>query len=167
MAYLILGLFLAVALLLLLQWWANAETKAAKKAFLVAIGVFLAIISVALIAAGKAFLAVFPIGLSLWRILGPTAASFFGRKAKKAFDNRHNANQSHGNENQRSHMGRNQSASMTRDEAREVLGVSKEASEEEILKAYRRLIASAQPDKGGSDWMAAKINQAKDTLLKK
>ena len=56
-------------------------------------------------------------------------------------------------------------SSMTKSQAYEVLGLKPDASEEEIVDAHRKLIQKNHPDRGGSDFIAAKINQAKDVLL--
>ena len=58
-------------------------------------------------------------------------------------------------------------ASMSLSEAREILNINDNASESDIEKAYRKAMKRAHPDQGGSDWMAAKVNQAKDILLSK
>jgi DnaJ family protein C protein 19 len=60
---------------------------------------------------------------------------------------------------------RPRSATMSREEAYEVLGLHPGASETEIREAHRRLMRGAHPDAGGSDWLAARINQARDILL--
>ena len=54
---------------------------------------------------------------------------------------------------------------MSRAEASEVLGLKPGASEAEIRDAHRRLMRTAHPDHGGSDWLATRINQARDVLL--
>jgi DnaJ family protein C protein 19 len=58
-----------------------------------------------------------------------------------------------------------QGGPMTRGEAYEVLGLHPNASATEIRDAHRRLMRGAHPDHGGSDWLAARINQARDILL--
>lgn len=63
--------------------------------------------------------------------------------------------------------GRSAGGKMSRDEAREVLGLQPGASDKDIIAAHRRLMQRFHPDRGGSDYLAAKINQAKDVLLKK
>ncbi len=54
---------------------------------------------------------------------------------------------------------------MSRDEALSVLGLKAGATSEDIKNAHRRLMKDFHPDRGGSDYLAAKINQAKDILL--
>jgi DnaJ-domain-containing protein 1 len=54
---------------------------------------------------------------------------------------------------------------MTRAEALAILGLAEGADAEAIRAAHRRLMRSAHPDRGGSDWLAARINQARDILL--
>ncbi len=60
---------------------------------------------------------------------------------------------------------RNDGGSMDRAQAFAVLGLAEGASDAEISAAHRRLIASLHPDQGGSDFLAAQINEARDVLL--
>lgn len=54
---------------------------------------------------------------------------------------------------------------MTEKDAALILGVDINASVSEIKDAHRKLIAQLHPDKGGTDFLAAQINEARKTLL--
>jgi hypothetical protein len=56
---------------------------------------------------------------------------------------------------------------MSRKEALAVLGLQEGADEASIQAAHRRMIVRAHPDQGGSDYLAAKVNEAKTVLLPK
>jgi len=56
-------------------------------------------------------------------------------------------------------------ASMNRTRALEVLGLGPKPTREEIIGAHRRLIQKLHPDRGGSNYLAQQLNEAKKTLL--
>lgn len=57
------------------------------------------------------------------------------------------------------------SGAMTRGQALSVLGLEEGATKKEIKAAYQRIISGLHPDHGGSDYLAAQVNEAKAVLL--
>lgn len=72
-----------------------------------------------------------------------------------------------GADGEHQHRGQAPNADMDRETACSILNVSPTASVEEIKNAHRRLMNKLHPDHGGSSYLAAQLNLAKDVLLKR
>jgi hypothetical protein len=55
---------------------------------------------------------------------------------------------------------------MTIEEAEDILGLKPGYTQEDVKLSYQKMMLKNHPDHGGSDYLASKINEAKDVLLK-
>jgi hypothetical protein len=56
---------------------------------------------------------------------------------------------------------------MSKDEAYEVLGLQKGATREEVIRSHRSLMKKLHPDHGGTTNLAARVNEAKEVLMRR
>jgi DnaJ family protein C protein 19 len=152
----LLGIGVLAAVMMLLKWYAVTDVGNLKRLLAwVGIGA-LALVVIFLAVTGRMGAALAALaGLLVWasRILnlihmGRQFGGIFGKKRQGAEGAAPSA------------------AAMTEEEAYRVLGLKPRATKEEIKAAHRRLIEQIHPDHGGSDYLAAKVNLAKDFLLK-
>lgn len=145
--WLFIGLILAALLFAFLGWWSRTDEKTARNSLFWAIVVICLALGGLLLATGKGIMAVVPAGVAAWRMLGDKT------RHGRAEGSRKSENVATG--------------TMTEEEALDILGLEKGASDSEVKEAYKRLMGQVHPDKGGNDWMASKLNEARQTLMKK
>lgn len=154
MGYMLIGIGLLVAGILLLQMFSKVTARNIK---LLAISTLFLVASVALVLfviSGRYGLAAPAGAIALWGM----RAYLLARQIKATAQN---AGQTH-----QQTSGKPLRADMTRAEALDILGLKEGASDAEIEAAYKALIVKNHPDQGGSDWLAARLNEARDFLLK-
>jgi len=160
---LILGLALAAAVFVILKKWGALSPEGQKaavwKVILVAGGALLLFMvltgRIHVITAGIAalipLLRKLPALLKYVPLLRRTLGASSGTENDPAGNRRQAAHQS----------------AMSEREACDLLGLQPGCSRDEVVAAHRRLMLKVHPDRGGSDYLAAKLNEARDLLLGK
>ena len=142
-----------------LRWWSKAPPDKAKKALIGGMLAALVIGGIALVVTGKlAGLLAILAGLSPW--IGRAMRLHQMWQAVRRMTGR-----SPPATEAPSQPSPPADTAMTHAQAYEVLGLSPSATPDDIREAHRRLMRSAHPDAGGSTWIAARLNQARDILL--
>lgn len=145
MPYLLLIIGLLIGLYALYRFFLNADVQQIKALFLMAIvavlcgALFVLAVTGRLPAAIAILSATIPLALGLWKARQQSEDEALEPGLRDEIE--------------------------TRSEALEVLGLENGASEDDIQKAYKKLMKKIHPDHEGSKWMAAKLNQARDLLL--
>jgi DnaJ family protein C protein 19 len=156
MPALVAGVVLLGLLLILARGYTRTNARTLAKGMRFTGGVILALLTVALAMSGRLAFAFLTAG-GAWYLLfesPPPWQTGYGPSGPRP-----------GSGNRQSGASPPQVNSMSRSEALKVLGLEEGASEEQIRAAHRRLIIQTHPDKGGTNYLAAKINEAKDVLL--
>lgn len=156
--YLLLAVFILIALMVLVRWFATAEPQDIKRILFLTAGLVLVGIGIMLFKYGAviagAVLVIIPMIRRFWRVL---LALLYVRRMKNKL--------SQGNK--KSCQNAPAQGVMSVKEAQEILGVDKLATKKEIKAAYVSLMQKNHPDQGGSEYFAKQLNQARDILLDK
>lgn len=150
MVYFLLGFPVLIAVVLLTRWVAAADPARLVTAVRWGLIVLVAAGLGAALWAGRVLLAAYVLPFLIPALIRGGLASLGRRPPSGA---------------QGPRQPRGGSSGMSREDAYAVLGLAPGASETMIREAHRRLMAKLHPDRGGSDYLAAQINQARDVLL--
>jgi len=155
MTPLILGLVALAVLLLLAAAYSRAHPRDLIKGIRFSGGVLLGLATVALAVVGRVGLA-FLAAAGAWALLTGTMPPWLRPPQGRPSET--------GGSREAPSARR---TTMSRTEALKVLGLEDGATEEQIRAAHKRLMLQIHPDKGGTSYLAAKINEAKDVLLRR
>lgn len=142
MIYVLLFVGIFMALAALYRFFLSASARQVKAAFLSVIAIAIGLAALFLALTGR-----LPAAIAILAALWPIGIAYLRTRAQRTVQ-------------------ADSDLPLTEKEAYEVLGLPEGAPPEEIKEAHIRLMKKVHPDQKGSDWLAKKINAAKDLLLK-
>jgi hypothetical protein len=157
---------IGIVALLIILWFMHKYVQANPRGMAWVLqkgGGLAALVAATFLAVRGQFLTALPLALMGFGLLGWMPQLSLGnsdrRGAGRGEDAQHGANA-----RQRAAPG---AGKMTEEEAYQILGLQPGASAEDIGQAYRALMKKLHPDQGGTTYLAARINEAKDVLLRR
>ncbi len=103
---------------------------------------------------------------SLLDLLHEVSVDADSENVLRAFLDREHPEWAEGQEREDSSARSTSNEALSVDDAYDILGLEPGASKQDIRDAHRRLIKTHHPDHGGSTWLAARINEAKEVLMR-
>ena len=139
---LFLGIIFLIFLIFLFDWIISSEKEIFKEKIRTVIVIFSILLSILFLFFGLYYFSTFFVSLAIW---------FFKRKVffdliMRLFKKKNNS-------------------SIPLSEAYDLLGIDENASIDNINKAHKELITRLHPDKGGSSYLSARINEARDIIM--
>ena len=139
---LVLGIIFLIFLIFLFDWIISSEKEIFKEKIRTVIVIFSILLSILFLFFGLYYFSTFFVSLAIW---------FFKRKVffdliMRLFKKKNNS-------------------SIPLSEAYDLLGIDENASISDINRAHKELITRLHPDKGGSSYLSARINEARDIIM--
>ena len=139
---LVLGIIFLIFLIFLFDWIISSEKEIFKEKIRTVIVIFSILLSILFLFFGLYYFSTFFVSLAIW---------FFKRKVffdliMRLFKKKNNS-------------------TIPLSEAYDLLGIDENASIDNINKAHKELITRLHPDKGGSSYLSARINEARDIIM--
>ena len=144
MIYFIYGLTSLIILIILVRYITSIDSRRFQSFLKIFFGIIFLITAIFLLFRGFYYLSGPLLAISLWLTRLKTILSLYNSFAKN----------------------KKEEVFLDKNEALDILGLDFNATKDDIITAHKKLIEKNHPDKGGSDYLSAKINKARDVLLR-